>query len=136
MCSSSEAGSYLRLVDFVYHSTLGLRVIRKKKRPARPHHAQLTFSYEVGSGYLVGPYGRQTRRTLPTTRTRPQLGTMSVAHESLASAVRGRYAVERSLTFSLNQSLTHSDTLPFASPLSHLSPAVRGRYAVERTWLI
>jgi len=32
MCSGSEAGSYLRLIDFVYHSTLGLRVI-KKKRP-------------------------------------------------------------------------------------------------------
>ena len=24
-------GSYLRLIDFVYHSTLGLRVIKKKK---------------------------------------------------------------------------------------------------------
>jgi len=32
MCSGSEAGSYLRLIDFVYHSTLGLRVIRKKKK--------------------------------------------------------------------------------------------------------
>ena len=27
MCSGSEAGSYLRLIDFVYHSTLGLRVM-------------------------------------------------------------------------------------------------------------
>ena len=27
ICSGSEAGSYLRLTDFVYHSTLGLRVI-------------------------------------------------------------------------------------------------------------
>jgi len=26
----SEAGSYLRLIDFVYHSTLGLRAIQKK----------------------------------------------------------------------------------------------------------
>ena len=32
MCSGSEAGSYLRLIDFVYHSTLGLRVIKKKKQ--------------------------------------------------------------------------------------------------------
>ena len=32
MCSGSEAGSYLRFLDFVYHSTLGLRVIKKKKR--------------------------------------------------------------------------------------------------------
>jgi len=31
MCSGSGAGSHLRLVDFVYHSTLGLRVIMKKK---------------------------------------------------------------------------------------------------------
>jgi len=32
MCSGSEAGSYSRLRDFVYHSTLGLRVIKKKKK--------------------------------------------------------------------------------------------------------
>jgi len=32
VCSGSEAGSYLRLTDFVYHSTLGLRVIKKKRR--------------------------------------------------------------------------------------------------------
>ena len=31
MCSGSEAGSYLRLIDCVYHSTLGLGVIKKKK---------------------------------------------------------------------------------------------------------
>jgi len=39
MCSGAEAGSYLRLIDFVYHSTLGVRVIKKKKR-------------RVNSGYL------------------------------------------------------------------------------------
>ena len=32
MCSGSEAGSYLRLIDFVYHPTLVLRVL-KKNRP-------------------------------------------------------------------------------------------------------
>ena len=32
MCSGSEAGSYVTLTDFVYHQTLGLRVIKKKKR--------------------------------------------------------------------------------------------------------
>jgi len=32
MCSGSEAGSYLRPIDFVYHSTLGVRVIKKKKK--------------------------------------------------------------------------------------------------------
>jgi len=30
--SGSEAGSYLRLIDFVYHSTLGSRVMKKKIR--------------------------------------------------------------------------------------------------------
>ena len=30
--SGCEAGSYLRLVDFVYHSTLGVRVIKRKRR--------------------------------------------------------------------------------------------------------
>ena len=34
MCSGSEAGSHLRLIDFVYHSILGLRVIKKKRRSA------------------------------------------------------------------------------------------------------
>ena len=32
MCSGSEAGSYLRRIDFVYHSTLDLIVIKKKKK--------------------------------------------------------------------------------------------------------
>ena len=32
MCSGSEAGSYLSLTDFVYHSTLGWRVIKEKKK--------------------------------------------------------------------------------------------------------
>jgi len=35
MRSSSEAGSYVRLIDFVYHSTLGLIVIKKKKQKGR-----------------------------------------------------------------------------------------------------
>ena len=32
MCSGSEEGSRLRLIDFVYHSTLGLGVIIQKKK--------------------------------------------------------------------------------------------------------
>jgi len=32
MCNSSEAGSYLRLTDSVYHSTVGLRAVKKKKK--------------------------------------------------------------------------------------------------------
>ena len=38
MFSGSEAGSYLRLIDFVYHSTLGLRVIKQKKKVRRVGH--------------------------------------------------------------------------------------------------
>jgi len=37
-CSGSEAGSHLSLIDFVYHSTLGLRVIKKKKGSGLRHH--------------------------------------------------------------------------------------------------
>ena len=33
MCSGSEAGSYLSLIDFVYHSSLGLRVMKKERKP-------------------------------------------------------------------------------------------------------
>ena len=32
MRGGSEEGSYSRLIDFLYHSTLGLRVIKKKKK--------------------------------------------------------------------------------------------------------
>ena len=35
MCSGFEAGSYLGLTDFPYHSILGLRVTKKKKRKER-----------------------------------------------------------------------------------------------------
>ena len=35
MCSASEAGSYSRLMNFVYHSTLGLRAIKNKTRQDR-----------------------------------------------------------------------------------------------------
>ena len=31
-CSGSKAGLYLRLIDCVYHSTLGLRVMKKRRR--------------------------------------------------------------------------------------------------------
>ena len=41
MCSGSEAGSYLRLTDFVYHSTLGLRAIKRRSNLARPRRAAL-----------------------------------------------------------------------------------------------
>ena len=56
MCSGSEAASYLRLIDFVYHSTLGLRVIKKKK--VLPHEADIglflkpSFRESQGITYL------------------------------------------------------------------------------------
>ena len=49
MCSGSEVGSYLRLIDVVYHSTLGLRVIKKKKNES----FRFVFSRECGSGHLL-----------------------------------------------------------------------------------
>jgi hypothetical protein len=36
MCSGSEAGSYLRLIDFVHQPPLCLRVIKEKKKIAVP----------------------------------------------------------------------------------------------------
>jgi len=36
MCSGCERGSYLRFIDFVDHSTLGLRVIKKKTPNPNP----------------------------------------------------------------------------------------------------
>jgi len=35
LCSGSQAGSNLRLIDFVYHSTLGLRVIKRGRETLR-----------------------------------------------------------------------------------------------------
>ena len=46
------AGSYLRLIDFVYHSTLGLRVIKKKRK---------STSVRVHDDVLVGADGRHAR---------------------------------------------------------------------------
>ena len=44
----SEAGSFLRLIDFVYHSTLGLRVTKKKtKRFGVPSSTSFTIAPEV-----------------------------------------------------------------------------------------
>ena len=36
MCSGSEAGSHLRLIDFVYHSTLVLRVKEREREEEEP----------------------------------------------------------------------------------------------------
>ena len=49
MCSGSEAGSYLRLIDFVHHSTLGLRVIKKKKKVNMANSKRLSVTLFVGT---------------------------------------------------------------------------------------
>ena len=42
MCSDSEEGSYLMLICFLYHATLGLRTIKKKKKKQSRGHLKLT----------------------------------------------------------------------------------------------
>jgi len=49
MYSGSELGSYLRLINFVYHSTLGLREIKKKKKRSGFRAQGLAF----GAGFRV-----------------------------------------------------------------------------------
>ena len=49
MCSGSEAGSYLRLTDFVYHSTSGLRVTKEKRRKAPKSAAHRDESRKQGT---------------------------------------------------------------------------------------
>ena len=51
MCSGSEAGSYLRLIDFVYHPTLVVSVIKKKRR--RGTHQLLHSNVKRFRGGLV-----------------------------------------------------------------------------------
>jgi len=66
MCSGSEAGSYFRLIDFVYHSTLGLRVIKKRREwgggPIRGEGAEAEELVEVRARVFHRSYGRQYRR--------------------------------------------------------------------------
>ena len=40
MCSGSEAGSHLRRIDFMYHSTLGLRVMMMMKKKKKKNYQQ------------------------------------------------------------------------------------------------
>ena len=51
-CSGSEAGSYLRLIDFVYHSTLGLRVINKRFMEGTQSSTAIV-QHRVVQGYLA-----------------------------------------------------------------------------------
>ena len=58
MCSFLEAGSYLRLIDHVYHSTLGLRVIKKKKRSTGPPKPAPESTAGVGSAFCFSDLPR------------------------------------------------------------------------------
>ena len=54
MCSGSEAGSYSRLIDFVYHSTLGLRVIKKRREDTgSPPPRAWSWCSVYGLGFMV-----------------------------------------------------------------------------------
>ena len=57
LCSSSEAGSYVRLTDFVYHSTLGLRVMNKQKEESSAVYLSqmLVRVKSAGAGEAGGP---------------------------------------------------------------------------------
>ena len=52
-CSGSEAGSYSRPTDFVYQSTLGLRVIKQKDRLGgrvfKPHRLCVSLNSRLES---------------------------------------------------------------------------------------
>ena len=65
MCSGSEAGSYLRLIDFVYHSILGLREINKVCRQAgRLQYAEYRGTSLIRNRTTLGPYSRPMPRAL------------------------------------------------------------------------
>ena len=49
MCSGSEAGAHLRRIDSVYHSTLGLKVMKKKKKKKKDHPHVPTVLPAVGA---------------------------------------------------------------------------------------
>jgi len=57
MCSGSEAGSYLRLIDCVCHSTLGVRV--KKKNPADREKVTI-----LGVWYKSVSFGAKNQKTI------------------------------------------------------------------------
>jgi len=81
MCSGSEAGSYLRFIDFVYLSTLGLRVIKKKRRAFPTHAERRTAQVTV----TLRPYPEYSRANSypwsppPPRRARPGPGPHSHA---------------------------------------------------------
>ena len=64
MCSGSEAGSCVRRIDFVYHSTLGLRVIKNKKK-ARKGGPGADLAARDGESGETPPAARNLSTPLP-----------------------------------------------------------------------
>ena len=64
MCTGSEAGSYLRRVDFAYYSTLGLREMQKKTLHSS---AALQGKTSVCSG-KEGQKGAERKRGMRTVK--------------------------------------------------------------------
>ena len=67
MCSDSKAGSYVELIDFLFHSTLGFGVKAKKKKDV-PWIVDAENEYR-GTSLIVkrtplGPYRRPMPRVL------------------------------------------------------------------------
>ena len=54
VCSGSEAGSYLRLIDVVYHSTLGLSVIKKLLDTSVQRFRGGTWNALCGRTHIIG----------------------------------------------------------------------------------
>ena len=52
--SGSKAGSHLRLIDFVNHSILGLRVIKKRRKRRLGSEEMLNETLRVTGSSLMG----------------------------------------------------------------------------------
>jgi len=63
MCSGSEAGSYLRLIDFVYHSNPGLRDIKRERKREREREREdlLASAAQLENRLHVLPRNRARR---------------------------------------------------------------------------
>jgi len=79
MCSGSEAGSYVRLIDFVYHSALGLRVIKKKRRIQQHQRMTLVALQVKMSTFGIVRRGANSRR-IPSSRRLAASGYESLQH--------------------------------------------------------
>jgi len=87
-CRGSEAGSYLRLIYFVYHSTLGLRVIQKKKVRPGSAPAQSRSFFVFFFTLVTGPR-RSLSLNLSDTRVYgPQIRARSFQHHPPSNVIR------------------------------------------------